>query len=414
MSPRAALPIALAAATAASPLFKKSLDGDTTAHVERIGWVSSSQRTTMDIIWNCLSIFIICSWGCVHHNLPAPAESQARYPTRKWARQLGYMVVVCLAPEVVVTMAWEDFLAARYALRSLREDSGLPPEVTREYSLAHAFFAQMGGFAVRQVTSNAVTGKPQETNVVCSLSQLAALPDIPPITREEIMDKSKSDALVKGLALVQCGWLFIQLIARTAQGLAMTELELSTMAFVLCALVIYILWWDKPFGVEQRIVITGPIPNSGKFVCKRREDRVSLHATKDHAFEVLATSMGLPARKHTETYMILGAISVVGAAFSAVHLAAWNWEFPSSVVRLLWRVSTMTAFTTPFLMTILSAVPLWCPRLRVIADGFNIFCLAVYCVARLSVIVLAFYCFSSMPASVYESVDWVELLPHFS
>jgi len=225
------------------------------------------------------------------------------------------------------------------------------------------------------------------------------------------MDRSKADALVKGFALLQCVWLFIQVIARAIQGLAITELELSTMAFILCALVIYILWWDKPFGVEHRIVVTGTIP-PGRPVCKR-EGRLSLHGPKGPAFEILAKDIGLSG-ENMETFIGLGVICVAGAAFSAVHLAAWNWEFPSLVVRYLWRASTMTAFTTPFVMSIFSAIPLCCPRLRNIGDLFNYFLLALYCVARLSMIGLTFYCFSSMPASVYESVVWLELLPHFS
>ena len=178
---RATLLIALAVAAMASPLLKKS-DTDVAVHGERVGWVSAPRRSTMDIIWNCLSVFMICSWKCMHHNLPTPAEGQAGYcelmgvpcwPTlflaRKWARQFGYMAVVCLAPELVVAIAFEDFLAARYALRSLQED--LPIEVTRNYTMAHAFCAQMGGFAIRQLSSPLI-GKPNEIDhVVCSLSR---------------------------------------------------------------------------------------------------------------------------------------------------------------------------------------------------------------------------------------------------
>jgi hypothetical protein len=37
-----------------------------------------------------------------------------------------------------------------------------------------------------------------------------------------------------------------------------------------------------------------------------------------------------------------------GALFSAVHLVAWNWTFPSPLSRLLWRYSAITALATSF------------------------------------------------------------------
>src|SRR4051794_41047383 len=80
------------------------------------------------------------------------------------------------------------------------------------------------------------------------------------ITQEDINDKSKSDGLTKALALAQCIWLLVQLIARTSQGLAITELELSTGAFVFCAFIMYMLWWEKPFDMERRIIVTGTPP----------------------------------------------------------------------------------------------------------------------------------------------------------
>jgi len=42
------------------------------------------------------------------------------------------------------------------------------------------------------------------------------------------------------------------------------------------------------------------------------------------------------------------------------------------------------------------------------------FCIIVYIVSRLTLIGLTFYCFKSMPISVYEKVDWTGYLLHFS
>jgi hypothetical protein len=43
-----------------------------------------------------------------------------------------------------------------------------------------------------------------------------------------------------------------------ASGLSITQLELATMAFVACALIMYIFWWHKPFDVERSQVLVWP------------------------------------------------------------------------------------------------------------------------------------------------------------
>ena len=94
-----------------------------TAPDQMVGWVSPvPQRSTWDIIWSCLSIFLLCSWRAVHLNLPTPNESLGEWyefplgklmlpywpkkPLRtKWRRKIFWMVVICLAPELGVGIA---------------------------------------------------------------------------------------------------------------------------------------------------------------------------------------------------------------------------------------------------------------------------------------------------------------------
>ena len=86
-----------------------------------IGWVPpDSRRSTLDIILSCLSIFLVCSWKCVHLNIPSYEESHARWHTidlweipifpktprlRKIGRQVMWMCIVSIAPELGVAVA---------------------------------------------------------------------------------------------------------------------------------------------------------------------------------------------------------------------------------------------------------------------------------------------------------------------
>jgi hypothetical protein len=111
-------------------------------------------------------------------------------------------------------------------------------------------------------------------------------------------------------------------------------------------------------------------------------------------------------------------------AFSSIHLIAWNWDFPSPVIRILWRSFSLGATCLP-LVTVAGLAPIlflgykftksdgkdfvhWVALIVFAAMGL------VYCACRLSLIVLIFYCFSAMPASVYEASSWQSVFPHFS
>lgn len=71
------------------------------------------------------------------------------------------------------------------------------------------------------------------------------------ITVEEIADKSKGNGLAKILVCVQSIWFCIQCVARLAQHLPLSLLEINTAAHALAAVTTYLLWWHKPLGIER-------------------------------------------------------------------------------------------------------------------------------------------------------------------
>jgi hypothetical protein len=81
---------------------------------------------------------------------------------------------------------------------------------------------------------------------------------LPNISKEHIQDKSKADPLVKTIVCLQATWFCIQCIGRFASGLPLSLLELNTLAHALCTLLIYLLWWDKPFDIEEPTAFGSP------------------------------------------------------------------------------------------------------------------------------------------------------------
>ncbi|KAI5211332.1 hypothetical protein E4T38_01381 [Aureobasidium subglaciale] len=86
---------------------------------------------------------------------------------------------------------------------------------------------------------------------------LASCGHLPEITAQDIADKSKVDELGKLVACLQAGWFTIQIISRLACSLPITLLEVTVVGHVVCALVLYALWWHKPRRIEEPNVLTG-------------------------------------------------------------------------------------------------------------------------------------------------------------
>lgn len=278
------------------------------------------------------------------------------------------------------------------------------------------------------------------------------------LNETDIIDRGHSDVITKALAILQTSWLAIDSIARAARGLSVSQLELATIAFAVCALAMYGFWWHKPFNVERRHVlvkITRIDSNNDSKTSKdkargirrntstaAREEVCSLDdRVSDVQFFGLAgafipnwllspgtATFAGPFQKQLPTV----ALYSTGAAFSAVHLVAWNWRFPSPALQTLWRYSATTALATSFPVLYLAvlealhrslcacfgdslgvSVPFlarfyeW--LLRVVSVGV----VAVYVVSRTVLLFLTFYCFVSMPASTYQRVQWTALIPRF-
>ena len=97
--------------------------------------------------------------------------------------------------------------------------------------------------------------KPEEGRVtILTLEMLEELAKDPEfeiqVTEDEIMDKSKGDALSKIIFILQSSWFIMQCAARHMQGLSFTQLELTTLALASLNGITFILWWDKPLGAQ--------------------------------------------------------------------------------------------------------------------------------------------------------------------
>ena len=114
----------------------------------------------------------------------------------------------------------------------------------------------MGGFTlVNPDRRDAVPNEQQRVVLTIDYFQQKMIIDIPEITAADIEDRSKGDALWKTIAILQTTWFILQCIARGQQQLALTELELVTLALASLNAATFAIWWHKPLGVQEPVRI---------------------------------------------------------------------------------------------------------------------------------------------------------------
>lgn len=131
---------------------------------------------------------------------------------------------------------------------------------TNQWTITHGFYATMGGFAIELDegdSQNAIlfNNTDRLTLTARGIALLAECGYTVDISLDDIKDKNKADGLAKLLVCIQAGWMIVQVTSRTAIGLPTTLLEVHVVAHVVCALVMYILWWHKPRQVTSPTIL---------------------------------------------------------------------------------------------------------------------------------------------------------------
>ncbi|KAG0695652.1 hypothetical protein DFH29DRAFT_1029745, partial [Suillus ampliporus] len=199
----------------------------------------SDTRSLLAIIWSCAATLFACTWTAIHPNIPGMKEGKVAITFHR----LFIMVIALVAPELMITWAARQYFSARQAKKDFNK--------AFEWTMAHGHFAWMGGFILY------VNDKPRATLSPDELLNFVrwGCVDMPVIMKAEIEDRSKGDALSKGIAILQLVWFVIQLVARYVQNLPITLLEIDTLAVAALTCIAYGLWWRKPKNVGCPCVV---------------------------------------------------------------------------------------------------------------------------------------------------------------
>ncbi|KAF2231874.1 hypothetical protein EV356DRAFT_535048 [Viridothelium virens] len=296
------------------------------------GWTSSpNSRGTFDILWPCLATIFLSTWSALCLNVPEPFDT-------KWThfkRKIWTTFISAMGPEFLVGTAlgeWESahFSVARF--KELRQDN--------KWTLKHAFFADMGGYMLQ--TSDDVKFFLNAKHIIWLLEHgaisTAQFEERILLDSKTIDDRNKSDIFTRVFAVSQALWFCVNIIARGAQGLAVTTLEVTTVGIIV----------DK----EDAHARTRPHSRTPLEFASREVWSFSLSyhylmnilkAIRPQLWQrKMEKSFG--RRSDTDVLPVTGAAFVTGwlstAAFISTYFIAWNFHFPTPIERLLWRLTS--------------------------------------------------------------------------
>jgi hypothetical protein len=451
-------------------------------------WVSApNMRGTADILWSCLLTLFACIYTALHLNVPprgagaihvllskcrwglaalfAPeivlfyastqffeARELVRYLRTQEARQQARnqeSTSKAAGAEAATGSATPELIeaAGSHEVQSAgpnEANSGIHKEpriattaaspVQRtdyidkcEFDLKYGFFVAMGGVEITHPSENSDDIRTLSIKGVKELAKQNI--DAVKVSRSSIDDRSKADLLQKGLVLLQVTWMAVQCIARKAYGLPITLLELHTMVHVVCAFSMYAFWLKKPLDVKSAEVLD-----------KSKFGQVELHdvhfqqrganipgVSTSQILDGDVTAIVIPIGHDTlpaADYVFFTSLLFLPLIYGGVHLSAWNFEFPTTVEGLLWKISGFVIATLLFVFTILSVslavasdVFQWGENVDTVIDYIAEAVLGrvvIYAIAvcRIYIVVEAFISLRAAPIGVYWTPAWIQMIPH--
>ncbi len=291
------------------------------------------------------------------------------------------MLTYTLAPEIVSGIAFQEMIDAISCQNTFRAAG---------YSLDRrfAFYVQMGGICLKDSTSLQVYTVDWRQLHCLVKERIISLPET---TMKGIEDKSKPSILIKVFACLQATWFAVRCISRSASGLPITELEVSTLGYIASTIITYSCWWYKPLdNVDRHFIafdgehdeasnerqnksagvnvhdeiISSPVRSRMQTIIpiqlslatirtrlassrlptlsRSRVPNMDLEIEVPIHISQLKKEVRDKLHRFGSVFLVGSMFTLlVGVVFGAVHVVAWNFSFPTRAEQILWRVCSL-------------------------------------------------------------------------
>jgi hypothetical protein len=209
-------------------------------------------------------------------------------------------------------------------------------------------------------------------------------------------------------------------------GYPLALLEVHVFVHVVCALMMYAIWFKKPVDIRHAVDVTDQIPEHLRTISFSNQLRVN---------NIEARNERLSGSRFEWVMVLFGSLILMNAAYGGVHLSTWNFDFPTGIERLLWKSSCIMTLSgslvAPGYITwgesiigqsifegTLRVFKLWRSPDSVahfimgIIAGIAILASPFLLAARIFLVVESFISLRDVPTGVYATVPWAQYIPH--
>lgn len=229
--------------------------------------------------------------------------------------------------------------------------------ISQRWTVVHSYYAQMGGLVFcdfskqHAMTASHLTQrfKWYHGDAMHPIMHLF-------LGMNDILDKSKADWLLKGLAVLQVTWIIINVIIRHITRLPISQIEIATVAFAIMAILTYIANWWKPKDISQPTMLqfSGegyPAHNfrdrkqsfTQRFWHPIRSIQEAEYGLKTYVPRVANDIVWLEGDIPLLFYLMAGS----SLAFGGIHCLAWDFDFPTRAELICWRVASLASAVLP-------------------------------------------------------------------
>ncbi|RYP11926.1 hypothetical protein DL767_011218 [Monosporascus sp. MG133] len=310
-----------------------------------------------------MTTLFLSTWTVVH--VVVPPEASQFYSERSAA-----CVAFFFAPELGAVKSIAGLLRSRALQKSLRLVEGW-----ESCSLKQAFLVIMKGLYLGEGSGSVKADK------LIELARSGRLHFVDFPTDAQINARSKTDWLAKAIALSQTVWFAANILSRLAGKYQITPFEVLTTAYVCCGQFMAICWFRCPQDLQE------------KFTVKLREE------DGDGPNEDDPSKLCVKGMSYSMAHV---AFVICQTIFLSIHLAAWNYPFPTIAETWLWRA---VSFATWILGTGYGClVSLY--RGSPVPPFLSGTIISLYTACRLAVLALALAALRQSPAGVYDRPSW--------
>ncbi|KAJ5722075.1 hypothetical protein N7488_000110 [Penicillium malachiteum] len=432
-----------------------------------VGWqLGGNSRSTWDLLWSCFSTIFACTWTVLHIAVPPRNISSKRWTVTK----LFLWLIAIVVPEVLFWISacnfyWSTLLQkVCNAAQNTRDTHLLEPKLWLSKRVISLGQAQ----DLSHMNLHPVHSEWTLRQCFCILSRGLTLQtqDEGSTQDRDVEDRAKSDSLAKAFTVLQSTWFLCNCIGRWAYSLLVSPIELSTVAYVGCGVLVYGVLWYKPRNMTTPIAIYLQFDraNLPTEVCslteRNREGWVHLRARvkeesaitalKNYLRELYDATIPAPNNEPEEPhndqpndyapfegpfYGIVLSITCTSAAliYCAIHVAAWDFEFPTKAEQTVWRVLSLICVGAVFIFSAVDCLVEYTSFLKsknmlpsfmvdydrkggrwlVVDHYIKLLSVLVYVPARLGMMGLVFSSVRALPMATYTTVDWLTTIPHF-